>query len=44
MKGGRVAMTGHPNDVFTAANIRELFDMDVDVLDYKGRKLIVHHV
>ena len=44
MKGGRVAMTRHPNDVFTAANIRELFDMDVDVLDYKGRKLVVHHV
>ena len=44
MKGGCVAMTGHPNEVFTAANIRELFDMDVDVLDYKGRKLVVHHV
>jgi hypothetical protein len=21
-----------------------LFDMDVDVLDYQGKKLVVHHV
>ena len=44
MKGGRVAMQGHPNDIFTEENIRDLFDMDVAVLDYEGKKLIVHHI
>ena len=44
MKNGRIALTGTPEDVFTAPNIRDLFDMDVDVLDYRGKKLIVHHV
>lgn len=44
MKNGRVALTGRPEEVFTEENIRDLFDMDVAVLDYQGKKLIVHHV
>ena len=44
MKNGQVAMQGKPNDIFTAANIKTLFDMDVDVLDHQGKKLIVHHI
>ena len=44
MKNGRVALTGTPNEVFTRNNIRDLFDMEVDVLDYQGKKLIVHHI
>ena len=44
MKNGKVALTGTPEEVFTVHNIKELFDMDVDVLDYEGKKLIVHHI
>ncbi|WP_416191975.1 ABC transporter ATP-binding protein [Neisseria sp. CCUG12390] len=44
MKNGQVALQGEPNDVFTKENILNLFDMDVDVLDYDGKKLVVHHV
>ena len=44
MQNGRVLMEGHPNDIFTVANIRHLFDMDVTVLEHAGRKLVVHHV
>ena len=44
MKNGQVAMQGKPNDIFTAANIKTLFDMDVDVLDHQDKKLIVHHI
>ena len=44
MKNGQVAMQGKPNDIFTAANIKTLFDMDVDVLDHQSKKLIVHHI
>ena len=37
MKNGQVAMQGKPNDIFTAENIKTLFDMDVNVLDYEGK-------
>ena len=43
MQRGEVKFSGSPDAVFTAENIKTLFDMDVDVLDYKGKKLIVHH-
>lgn len=44
MKNGKAVLTGTPEEVFTVHNIKELFDMDVDVLDYEGKKLIVHHI
>lgn len=44
MKNGQVAMQGKPDDFFTAANIKTLFDMDVSVLDHQSKKLIVHHI
>lgn len=44
MQDGQVAFAGPPEAVFTEANIKTLFDMDVAVLDYKGKKLVVHHV
>ena len=44
MKDGQVALTGTPEEVFTAAHIQDLFGMDVEVLDHAGKKLIVHHI
>lgn len=44
MKNGKAVLTGTPEEVFTVHNIKELFDMDVDILDYEGKKLIVHHI
>ena len=44
MKNGRVFLTGTPDQVFTPDNIQALFGMDTDVLDYQGKKLIVHHI
>lgn len=44
MKNGEVALQGHPNEVFTPQNIKTLFDMEVDVLEYGGKKLVVHHI
>ncbi|HGP0413488.1 TPA: ABC transporter ATP-binding protein [Neisseria meningitidis] len=44
MKNGQVAMQGKPDDIFTSANIKTLFDMDVSVLDHQSKKLIVHHI
>ena len=44
MQRGEVKFSGSPEEVFTVENIKELFDMDVEVLDHKGKKLIVHHI
>lgn len=44
MKNRQVAFTGTPEEVFTRDNIRELFNIDVDVIDHKGKKLIIHHI
>lgn len=44
MQKGEVKFSGSPDEVFTVENIKLLFDMDVDVLDYQGKKLIVHHI
>ncbi|ASK26905.1 iron ABC transporter ATP-binding protein [Neisseria chenwenguii] len=44
MKNGEVAMAGTPDEIFTEENIKTLFEMDVSVLDYQGKKLVVHHV
>lgn len=44
MQKGEVKFSGSPEEVFTVENIKELFDMDVEVLDHKGKKLIVHHI
>lgn len=44
MKNGEIFLQGEANEVFTAQNIHDLFEMEVDVLDYEGKKLVVHHV
>lgn len=44
MQNGSILMQGHPNEIFTEANIKKLFGMDVAVLEHEGRKLVVHHV
>ena len=43
MKQGQVLFSGCPDEVFTVPNIQAAFNMEVDVLDYKGKKWIVHH-
>lgn len=44
MQKGEVKLTGSPEEVFTVENIKILFDMDVEVLQHKGKPLIVHHL
>ncbi|OSI37122.1 ABC transporter ATP-binding protein [Neisseria dumasiana] len=44
MQNGSILMQGHPNEIFTEANIKKLFGMDVAMLEHEGRKLVVHHV
>lgn len=44
MADGQVALAGVPDEVFSEENIAQLFEMDVKVLDYEGKKLIIHHI
>lgn len=44
MQNGRVRFCGTPDEVFTADHIRSLFEIDVDVIEHKGKKLVVHHI
>lgn len=44
MKNGKIAMADTPDRLFTAENIKFLFDMDTEVLTHAGKKLIVHHL
>lgn len=44
MKNGRIAFTGTPDEAFTEKNISELFEMDIKILEYEGKKLVVHHI
>ena len=44
MQNGQVLLEGHPNDIFTVANIKKLFDIDVAILEHEGKKLVVHHL
>lgn len=44
MQNGSVRFCGAPNDVFTVENIQSLFDIEVDVVEHKGKKLVIHHI
>lgn len=44
MKNGAVQFSGTPDQVFTVENIKDLFNIDVTILDFHSKKLIVHHL
>ena len=44
MKSGHIKFTGTPQEVFTVNNIENLFEMNVEILDYNRKKLIIHHI
>ncbi|WP_109077179.1 ABC transporter ATP-binding protein [Aggregatibacter kilianii] len=44
MKNGEIAMIGTPAEIITKANLKTVFNLDADVLDYQGKRLVVHHM
>lgn len=44
MKDGEIIMTGNPNDLITPETLKTVFNLDAEVLDYQGKKLVVHHI
>ena len=41
MKRGRILCSGRPEEVFTPANLCELYDIEVEVAHFRGRPLVV---
>lgn len=44
LKDGRVLMQGSAADIITQDKLHTLFNIHVDVLDYHGTPLVVHHI
>ncbi|OOR99334.1 iron ABC transporter ATP-binding protein [Haemophilus paracuniculus] len=44
MKDGEIIMSGNPNDLITPQTLKTVFNLDAEVLDYQGKKLVVHHI
>ena len=43
LKEGRVAASGHPQDVLTEAGLSALYDTPINVAVHDGRPLVLHH-
>ena len=44
MKNGEIAMIGTPTEIITKENLKSVFNLDADVLDYQGKRLVIHHI
>ncbi|MCP2040239.1 iron complex transport system ATP-binding protein [Neisseria sp. HSC-16F19] len=44
LQDGELACQGSPNDLINPDILQRHFGLDADVLDYQGKKLVVHHV
>lgn len=44
MKNGQIAMIGTPKEIITSENLKQVFNLDAQVLDYQGKCLAIHHI
>ncbi|WP_373777470.1 ABC transporter ATP-binding protein [Glaesserella sp.] len=44
MKNGEIVMTGSPEEMITQENLKNVFNLDAEVLDHQGKRLVVHHI
>jgi iron(III) dicitrate ABC transporter, ATP-binding protein FecE len=44
MKNGEIAMIGTPTEIITKENLKSVFNLDADVLDYQEKRLVIHHI
>lgn len=44
MKQGRVYAQGSVQEIITQQHIREIFALDVDLIDYKNKKVVISHI
>ena len=44
MKEGKIAMIGSPEQIITEPHLKEVFNLDAQVLSHQGKPLVVHHI
>ncbi|WP_427834117.1 ABC transporter ATP-binding protein [Actinobacillus pleuropneumoniae] len=44
MKDGQIAMVGTPEEIITPINLKNIFNLDAEVLTLHGKRLVVHHI
>ncbi|SSY93068.1 Uncharacterised protein [Aggregatibacter aphrophilus] len=37
-------MIGTPEEMITKENLKTVFNLEAEVLDYQGKQLVVHHM
>lgn len=44
MKDGEIIMTGTPQEIITVENLKTVFNLEAEVLEHQGKRLVVHHI
>lgn len=44
MKDGEIIMLGTPQEIITSENLKTVFNLDAEVLEHQGKRLVVHHI
>lgn len=44
MKNGEIVLAGTPEEVIAPENLKSVFNLDAEVLEHRGKRLVVHHI
>ena len=44
MRDGRIVADGTPNEVVVASTMRDVFGLDVEITEHRGRPVVLHFV
>ncbi|QLB18923.1 iron ABC transporter ATP-binding protein [Mannheimia granulomatis] len=44
MKDGTIEMVGTPKEIITTENLKTVFNLDAEVLEYQSKPLVIHHI
>lgn len=44
MKNGEIVQIGTPDEIITESNLKSVFNLEAQVLECQGKKLVVHHI
>ncbi|MEG9531290.1 ABC transporter ATP-binding protein [Mannheimia indoligenes] len=44
MKNGTIEKIGSPQQIITNENLKAVFNLDADVVEYQGKPLVIHHI
>ncbi|AWW34721.1 iron ABC transporter ATP-binding protein [Mannheimia varigena] len=44
MKNGKIEKIGSPQQIITNENLKSVFNLDAEVVEYQGKPLVIHHI